>query len=61
MHAKSSERTAARPRDVRADGSGRLEPGARTMAAVKLRTPADLDAELFATWLRLARELEERS
>ncbi|MEU5428931.1 hypothetical protein AB0H73_25535 [Streptomyces olivoreticuli] len=43
------------------DGSGRLEPGARTMAVVKLRTPADLDAELFATWLRLARELEERS
>jgi hypothetical protein len=39
------------------DPSGRLEPGAREMAAVKLRGPADVDAELFADWLRQARAL----
>ncbi len=38
--------------------SERLEAGARAMAAVKLRTPADLDADLFAGWLRQARDLE---
>lgn len=40
------------------DPSGRLEPGARGMANVKLRTTDDLDNDLFATWLRQARELE---
>ncbi|MFJ6216880.1 DUF1801 domain-containing protein [Streptomyces sp. NPDC092296] len=41
------------------DPSGRLTANAREMASVKLRTPADLDAELFSGWLRLARSLEE--
>ncbi|MEU1375753.1 DUF1801 domain-containing protein [Streptomyces triculaminicus] len=41
-----------------ADPSGRLEPGARAMAGVKLRSAADVDSELFAAWLRLAQELE---
>ena len=36
----------------------RLEAGARGMAAVKLRAPADVEAGLFAGWLRQARELE---
>lgn len=40
------------------DPSGRLEPAARQMAAVRLRTPADIDPDLFATWLRLAHDLE---
>lgn len=40
------------------DPSGRLEPGSRGMAAVKLRSTDDVDAELFASWLRRARELE---
>lgn len=40
------------------DPSGRLESGARQMAAVKLRGPADIDAEVFSTWLSLARDLE---
>ncbi|MCP2166838.1 DUF1801 domain-containing protein [Goodfellowiella coeruleoviolacea] len=40
-----------------ADGSGRLEPGARAMAGVRLRSPADVDADLFTTWLRAARAL----
>lgn len=40
------------------DPSGRLEPGARSMASVKLRSGTDLDDELFATWLRRAGELE---
>ncbi|WFB10658.1 DUF1801 domain-containing protein [Streptomyces sp. LX-29] len=40
------------------DASGRLGAGARAMAAVKLRTLADVDAGLFADWLRQARELE---
>jgi hypothetical protein len=40
------------------DPSSRLEPGARGMANVKLRTTDDLDNDLFATWLRQARELE---
>ncbi|MFJ1703222.1 DUF1801 domain-containing protein [Kitasatospora sp. NPDC088346] len=41
------------------DPSGRLAPGARRMAAVKLRDPSDLDAGLFADWLRQARALEQ--
>lgn len=40
------------------DPSGRLLPGARGMASVKLRDTDDLDDDLFATWLRQARELE---
>ncbi|GAA4087038.1 DUF1801 domain-containing protein [Actinomadura miaoliensis] len=40
------------------DPSGRLEPGSRTMAAVKLRTLDDVDEELFTAWLRQARDLE---
>lgn len=40
------------------DPSGRLEPGARDMASVKLRTTDDLDPTLFTTWLRQARELD---
>jgi hypothetical protein len=40
------------------DPSDRLEPGTRGMASVKLRSTNDLDDELFATWLRRARELE---
>ncbi|SHF62831.1 DUF1801 domain-containing protein [Streptoalloteichus hindustanus] len=41
------------------DPSGRLEPNARTMTSVKLRAAADIDAELFGSWLRQARELEQ--
>jgi hypothetical protein len=40
------------------DPSNRLEPGARAMASVKLRTLADLDLDLLATWLHQARDLE---
>jgi hypothetical protein len=40
------------------DPSGRLEPAAREMAAVKVRGLAEIDAELFTTWLRAARDLE---
>lgn len=40
------------------DRSGRLEPGARQMASVKLRSLADIDAALFADWLCQARALE---
>ncbi|MDJ0345146.1 DUF1801 domain-containing protein [Streptomyces sp. H10-C2] len=40
------------------DPSGRLEPGARDMAGVKLRALTDIDADLFATWLQRARDLE---
>jgi hypothetical protein len=40
------------------DTDGRLEPAARQMAAVKLRTLAEVDAELFTTWLNAARGLE---
>ncbi|WP_052849601.1 DUF1801 domain-containing protein [Streptomyces avicenniae] len=39
------------------DPSGRLEAAAREMAAVKLRTPADIDAALFTAWLEQARDL----
>ncbi|MGI5492385.1 DUF1801 domain-containing protein [Microtetraspora malaysiensis] len=40
------------------DSSGRLEPAARAMAAVKLRSVDEIDAELFADWLRQGRDLE---
>ncbi|WP_406078344.1 DUF1801 domain-containing protein [Micromonospora sp. NBC_00858] len=41
------------------DPSGRLVPGARVMAAVKLRGVADIDPALFTDWLRAAAALEE--
>ncbi|MCG5457340.1 DUF1801 domain-containing protein [Micromonospora sp. PSH03] len=41
------------------DPSGRLIPGARAMAAVKLRDVADVDPALFSDWLRAAAHLEE--
>ncbi|MCU7825093.1 DUF1801 domain-containing protein [Kitasatospora sp. DSM 101779] len=41
-----------------ADPSGRLAPGSRTMASVKLRAADEVDAELFAGWLSRARSLE---
>ncbi|WP_431907492.1 DUF1801 domain-containing protein [Amycolatopsis thermoflava] len=40
------------------DPSGRLQPGARGMASVKLREPAEIDDELFANWLGQAAGLE---
>jgi hypothetical protein len=43
------------------DTSGRLAPGARRMASVKLATPADIDTDLFATWLRGAAGVANRS
>jgi hypothetical protein len=43
------------------DLSGRLEPGARAMAGVKLRTLADIDPDLFTTWLCKARDMEGSS
>ncbi|MEV7175736.1 DUF1801 domain-containing protein [Kitasatospora sp. NPDC093679] len=42
-----------------ADPSGRLAPGSRTMASVKLRSAAEVDTELFADWLARARGLEQ--
>ncbi|MFI6513939.1 DUF1801 domain-containing protein [Spirillospora sp. NPDC050679] len=42
-----------------ADGSGRLEKGAREMAAVKLRGVDDIDAALFTGWLEQAAALEQ--
>jgi hypothetical protein len=39
-------------------GADRLEPGAREMASVKLRSVADIDTEVFIDWLRRARDLE---
>ena|SRR5919206_1100455 len=39
------------------DASGRLETSGEVMAHTKLRTPDDVDEELFADWLRQAREL----
>ena len=42
------------------DPSGRLETSGEVMAHTKLRSPADVDEELFADWLRQARELEQR-
>ncbi|MCO1598400.1 DUF1801 domain-containing protein [Micromonospora sp. RHAY321] len=41
------------------DPSGRLVPGARAMAVVKLRGLADIDPGLFTGWLRAAAALEE--
>ena len=40
------------------DPSGRLESSGEVMAHTKLRTSDDVDEELFADWLRQARELE---
>ena len=40
------------------DPSGRLESSGSTMAHVKLRTPDDVDRNLFASWIRQAKELE---
>jgi hypothetical protein len=40
------------------DPSGRLETSGSVMAHTKLREPANVDEELFAAWLRQARELE---
>ncbi len=40
------------------DPSGRLESAGSRMAHVKLFGPGDVDARLFADWLRQARELE---
>ncbi|MFR9778562.1 DUF1801 domain-containing protein [Micromonospora sp. MS34] len=42
------------------DDSGRLVPGARRMASVKLRTVDENDPVRFAGWLRQAYELETR-
>jgi hypothetical protein len=39
------------------DPSGRLETTGQIMAHTKLRSLADVDAELFADWLAQAREL----
>ncbi|SCG47223.1 DUF1801 domain-containing protein [Micromonospora halophytica] len=36
------------------DPSGRLAPGARSMASVKLRTVDEVDPVLFGDWLRQA-------
>ena len=40
------------------DPSGRLETSGQVMAHTKLRTPNDVDAKLFADWLRQARAIE---
>ncbi|MFD2764021.1 DUF1801 domain-containing protein [Micromonospora eburnea] len=42
------------------DASGRLVPGARRMASVKLRTLDEIDPDLFTGWLRQAYALEAR-
>jgi hypothetical protein len=42
------------------DPSGRLEPGSRDMASVKLSSLDDVDADVFAGWLRQARMLATR-
>ncbi|WP_119731477.1 DUF1801 domain-containing protein [Thermomonospora amylolytica] len=39
------------------DPSGRLTPGTREMATAKLRSPDDIDPDLFTTWLTQARTL----
>ena len=36
------------------DRSGRLETSGQVMAHVKLRSPGDIDAELFTEWVRQA-------
>ncbi|WP_371497661.1 DUF1801 domain-containing protein [Kitasatospora sp. NBC_00374] len=41
------------------DPSGRLEHGARQMAGLKLRDPADIDADLVTDWLNQAHALEQ--
>lgn len=41
------------------DPSGRLVPGARRMASVKLTAVEEIDPALFADWLRQAHELEQ--
>ena len=40
------------------DPSGRLETSGEVMAHAKLREPGDIDAAVFADWLRQAREIE---
>ena len=40
------------------DPSGRLETSGSVMAHTKLRGADDVDARLFATWLRQARKIE---
>lgn len=40
------------------DPSGRLSPGSREMASVKLRAVDDIDTDLFLDWLTQARNLE---
>jgi hypothetical protein len=40
------------------DPSGRLQPGPRQMASVKLQSLADIDPGLFTNWLHQARALE---
>ncbi|WP_328611048.1 DUF1801 domain-containing protein [Amycolatopsis sp. NBC_00345] len=42
-------------------GGIQLEPGAREMAHVKLRSLDDIDPALFATWIARAKELETQS
>ncbi|MFI7430290.1 DUF1801 domain-containing protein [Micromonospora sp. NPDC049836] len=42
------------------DDTGRLAPGARRMASVKLRAVDDIDPELFTGWLRQAYGLADR-
>ncbi|CAM3762612.1 DUF1801 domain-containing protein [Kibdelosporangium persicum] len=41
------------------DPSGRLQPGARQMASVKLADIEDIDTHMFTTWLTQARALEQ--
>ncbi|MFI7705421.1 DUF1801 domain-containing protein [Nonomuraea sp. NPDC049480] len=40
------------------DPSDRLQPGARDMASIKLRSSDDVDADVFTGWLVQARDLE---
>ncbi|KKJ99592.1 DUF1801 domain-containing protein [Micromonospora sp. HK10] len=42
------------------DGTGRLAPGARRMASVRLRTLDEIDPVLFTGWLRAADGLADR-
>ncbi|MFC4149160.1 DUF1801 domain-containing protein [Micromonospora mangrovi] len=42
------------------DTSGRLTPGARRMASVRLRAVDEIDPTLFTDWLRQAYALENR-
>ncbi|MEQ4303704.1 DUF1801 domain-containing protein [Plantactinospora sp. B6F1] len=43
-----------------ADPSGRLVPGARRMASVRLHGVDEIDPTLFTDWLRRAADLESR-